>query len=509
MEIWMVIVRYLANAKVKDHLDHHPPPKDHVLVLSMTCRFLRNVCLPSLFRTVDLPNLSVQDLLAFSKAKHILKNVKQVNIALDHLYEERDIQHEDLRFRILVDGILLNMTQIRSLSLKSYSDCCPALHSTLRDFIYRPNGLKRLSLWKVKVPSSPTALPNTLSYEEIETGYMGSVPHDIFQASPSLRVFSLSLDTLPIFIRLVENDALAQLSTLNVLFHTFNGAGEEHSSDLRRVPAAFHRLSTLNDFQISGAPPDIDCHDWVSPELFPELRRLQFGPICGPESAIFTLLRNRSIEDLSVDTSSWTEAEFNQAFGEKELQLRSLSGVLSWPFLKSPHGAFRRTIQGCHTLGPLRVWVDHQLEVTTLLSRHLTYVLTNIRFSQPGELHAILLDLPNLRTLDIQVHSKPAGPLKHHQAIPHGKQNVFDVWLMDFAGHIPHLQDVCIRLKGGFPGLSCILLNAWRVGPQEWKTYLTEEQDETLGKSQTTTYNLIEGKRYSIEVFTKDTGGID
>ena len=367
MEIWMVIVRYLANPRAKDHLDHHPEPsKNHTLALSMTCRFLRNVCLPSLFRTIDLPNLSVQDLLAFSKAKHILKNVKQVNITLDHLYEERDIQHEDLRFGILVDGILLNMTQIRSLTLKSYSDFRPALHSTLRDFIYRPNGIKRLSLWKVKVPSAPRALPQTLSYGEIETGYMGSVPHDVFHASPSLQVFSLSLDTLPIFIRLVENDALSQLSTLNVLFHTFNGAREEHSSDLRRVPAAFHRLSTLNALHFSGAPPAIDCHDWLSPELFPELRRLQFGPTCGPDSAIFTLLRNRSIEDLSIDTSSWTEAEFNQAFGDKELRLRSLSGVLSWPFLKSRHGAFRRTLQGCHILGPLRVWVDHQLEVTTL-----------------------------------------------------------------------------------------------------------------------------------------------
>ena len=367
MEIWMVIVRYLANPRTKDHLDQHPDPyRHHILVLSMTCRFLRHVCLPSLFRTVDLPNLPVQDLLAFSKAKHILKNVKQMNITLDHLYEGRDNQHEDLRFRILVDGILFNTTQIRSLSLKSYSDSCPALHSTLRDFIYRPTGLKRLSLWKVKVPSAPTPLPQTLSYEEIETGYMGSVPHGIFQASHSLRTFFLSLDTLPIFILLVENDALAQLSTLNVLFHTFNGAGEEHSSDLRRVPAAFHRLSSLSTFQISGTPPDIDCHDWLSPELFPELRRLLFGPTCGPESAIFKLLRNRSVENLSVDTSSWTEAEFNQAFGEKELRLRSLSGVLSWPFLRSPLGAFRKTLQGCHTLGPLRVWVDHQLEVTTL-----------------------------------------------------------------------------------------------------------------------------------------------
>ena len=367
MEIWMVIVRYLASPSGKDHLEHHPAPsKDHVLVLSMTCRFLRNVCLPSLFRTIDLPNLSIQGLLAFSKAKHILKNVRQMNITLDNLYQGRDIQYEDLRFRILVEDILLNMTQVRSLTLKSYSDCCPALHSTLRDFIYRPNGLKRLSLWKVKVPSAPTALPKTLSYGEIETGYMGSVPYDIFHGSPSLRVFSLSLETLPIFIRLVENDALAQLSTLNVLFHTFNGAREEHSSDLRRVPAAFHRLSTLSAFQISGAPPDIDCHDWISPDLFPELRRLQFGRVCGPDSAIFTLLRNRSIVDLSVDTTNWTEAEFNQAFGVKELRLRSLSGVLSWPFLKSPHGAFRRTLQGCHTLGPLRVWVDNQLEVTTL-----------------------------------------------------------------------------------------------------------------------------------------------
>jgi len=380
----MVIVRYLAGPSTKDHLEHHPKPsKNHVLALSMTCRFLRHVCLPTLFPTVDLPNLSVQDLLAFSKAKHILKNVKQMNITLDHLYEERDIQFEDFRFRILVDGILLNMTQLRSLTLKSYSNSCPALHSTLRDFIYCPNGLKRLSLWKVKVPSAPAALPKTLSYEEIETGYMGSVPHDIFHASPSLRAFSLSLETLPIFIRLVENDALAQLSTLNVLFHTFNGAGEEHSSDLRRVPAAFHRLSTLSSFQISGAPPDIDCHDWVSPELFPELCRLQFGPTCGPDSAIFTLLRNRSIEELSVDTSSWTEAEFNQAFGEKELRLRSLSGVLSWPFLKSPHGAFRRTLQGCRTLGPLRVWVDNHLEVRTLpfLGRSLTFSLTIDNFS--------------------------------------------------------------------------------------------------------------------------------
>ena len=367
MEIWMVIVRYLANPSTKDHFEHHlAPSKNCVLILSMTCRFLRNVCLPSLFRTVDLPNLAVQDLLAFSKAQHILKNVKQMNITLDHLYEGRNIQYEDLRFRILVEGILLNMTHVRSLTLKSYADYHSDLHSTLRDFIYRPNGLKRLSLWKVKVPSAPTALPKTLSYGEIETGYMGSVPYDIFHASPSLRVFSLSLDTLPIFIRLVENDALAQLSTLNVLFHTFNGAGEEHSSDLRRVPAAFHRLSTLSAFQICGAPPDIDCHDWISPELFPELRRLQFGPTCGPESAIFTLLRNRSIEDLSVDTSSWTEAEFNQAFGQKELQLRSLSGVLSWPFLRSPHGTFRRTLQKCHTLGPLRVWVDNQLEVMLL-----------------------------------------------------------------------------------------------------------------------------------------------
>ena len=367
MEIWMVIIRYLANSSTKDHLEHHPvPSNNHVLILSMTCRFLRHVCLPSLFKTIDLPNLPVQDLLAFSKAKHILKNVKQMNITLDNLYEGRNIQYEDLRFRILVEGILLNMTQVRSLTLKSYSDCCFTLHSTLRDFIYRPNGLKHLSVWKVKVPSAPTALPKTLSYGEIETGYMGSVPYEIFQASPSLRVFSLSLETLPIFIRLVENDALAQLSTLNVLFHTFNGAGEEHSSDLRRVPAAFHRLSTLSTFQISGAPPDIDCHDWISPDLFPELRCLQFGPTCGPNSAIFTLLRNRSIEDLSVDTSNWSEAEFNQAFGEKGLRLRSLSGVLSWQFLKSPHGAFRRTLQGCHTLGPLRVWVDNQLEVTTL-----------------------------------------------------------------------------------------------------------------------------------------------
>ena len=371
----MVIVRYLANPITKDHLEHHlAPSKNHVLILSLTCRFLRNVCLSSLFRTVALPNLSVQDLLAFSKAQHILKNVKQMNITLDNLYEGRDIQYEDLRFHILVEGILPNMTQVRSLALKSYADYCSDLHSTLRDFIYRPNGLKRLSLWKVKLPSAPIALPKTLSYAEIETGYMGSVPYDIFQASPSLRVFSLSLDTLPIFIRLVENDALAQLSTLNVLFHTFNGAGEEHSSDLRRVPAAFHRLSSLNAFQICGAPPDIDCHDWISPELFPELRRLQFGPTCGPESAIFTLLRNRPIEDLSVDTSSWTEAEFNQAFGEKELPLRSLSGVLSWPFLKSPHGTFRRTLQGCHTLGPLRVWVDNQLEVT-LLSPFLAFDL--------------------------------------------------------------------------------------------------------------------------------------
>jgi hypothetical protein len=367
MEIWMAIVQYLANPRTKDHLVHHSEHStNHVLSLSMTCRFLRNVCLPTLFRAVDLPNLSVQDLFAFSKANHILKNVKQVNITLDHLYEERDTQYEDLRFRLLVDGILLNMSQIRSLTLKSYSDSYPELHPTLRDFIYRPNGLKRLSLWKVKVPSAPIALPNTLSYGEIETGYLCSVTHDIFQASPSLRVFSLSLDTLPIFIQLVENDALTQLSTLNVLFHTFNGAGEEHSSDLRRVPAAFHRLSTVRAFQISGAPPDIDCHDWISPELFPELRSLQFGPTCGPDSAIFTLLRDRSIEDLCVDSSSWTEAEFNQAFGEKELRLRSLSGVLSWPFLKSPHGAFRRTLQGCHTLGPLRVWVDHQLEVMTL-----------------------------------------------------------------------------------------------------------------------------------------------
>lgn len=80
---------------------------------------------------------------------------------------------------------------------------------------------------------------------------------------------------------------------------------------------------------------------------------------------------------------------------------------------------------------------------------------------------------------------------------------------MDLAEHVPHLQHISIRLKGSFPGLSCVLLDAWRVGPREWKAYLTEEQDETLGKSQTTTYNLIEGKRQSIEVFVKDMSGTD
>jgi len=147
MEIWMVIVRYLANPRTKDHLDHHPEPsKNHVFALSMTCRFLRNVCLPSLFRSVDLPNLSVQDLLAFSKAQHILKNVKQMNITLDHLYEGRDIQYEDLRFRILVEGILLNMTHVRSLTLKSYADYYSDLHFTLRDFIYQPMNTIRTAL---------------------------------------------------------------------------------------------------------------------------------------------------------------------------------------------------------------------------------------------------------------------------------------------------------------------------------------------------------------------------
>ena len=117
----------------------------------------------------------------------------------------------------------------------------------------------------------------------------------------------------------------------------------------------------------------------------------------------------------------------------------------------------------------------------------------------------ILLDLPNLRTLNLQVHSKPAG----HQADIHTYPTVLDGWLMDLAEHVPHLQDICMRLKGSFPGLSCVLLDACRVGPQEWKTYLTEEQDETLGKSQTTTYNLIAGKRHSVEILTKDVGGID
>ena len=80
---------------------------------------------------------------------------------------------------------------------------------------------------------------------------------------------------------------------------------------------------------------------------------------------------------------------------------------------------------------------------------------------------------------------------------------------MDLAEHVPHLQHISIRLKGSFPGLSCVLLDAWRVGPREWKAYLTEEQDETLGKSQTTTYNLIEGRWQSIEVFVKDMSGTD
>jgi hypothetical protein len=123
-------------------------------------------------------------------------------------------------------------------------------------------------------------------------------------------------------------------------------------------------------------------------------------------------------------------------------------------------------------------------------------------------LHAILSDLPNLRILDFQVHSKPAKPLKR-QAILDTNPNLVDGWLVDLAEHVPHLQDLCIRLKGSFSGLSCVLLDARRVGPREWKAYLTEEQDETLGESQTTVYNLIEGKRYCVEVFTKDVGGID
>ena len=80
---------------------------------------------------------------------------------------------------------------------------------------------------------------------------------------------------------------------------------------------------------------------------------------------------------------------------------------------------------------------------------------------------------------------------------------------MDLAERVPHLQDVCIRLKGSFSGLSCVLLDAWRVGPREWKACLTEEHDETLGRSQTTIYNLVEGERHSVEVFTKDVSGVD